>query len=105
MIYIFDIDETICYYDNERDYTKALPIMKNIEKVNKLYDEGNTIIYWTARGTLTGINWREVTERQLGNWGASYHSLNFKKPNYDFFVCDKAINAETFFEDENTQAH
>ena len=101
MTYIIDIDETICYYEGDRNYPEALPFISNIEKINKLYDSGNTIIYWTARGTVTGINWREITENQLKLWGAKYHELNFFKPNYDVFICDKAINARQFFEDVN----
>ena len=99
MIYIVDIDETICYYAGERNYPDALPITRNIQKINKLYDEGNEIIYWTARGTVTGLNWTELTKNQLASWGAKYHDLRLGKPNYDVFVCDKAINAERFFED------
>ena len=55
VIYV-DIDETICNRESSvdfgvtHDYTKALPIVENIEKINKLYDEGNTIVYLTARG-------------------------------------------------------
>ena len=50
-IYV-DIDETICYYKGDRDYNLALPLVDNIKKINKLYDEGHNIKYWTARGTL-----------------------------------------------------
>ena len=32
MIIYCDIDETICYYEKERDYNKAKPILKNIHK-------------------------------------------------------------------------
>ena len=101
MIYIVDIDETICYYKGERHYPDALPIVENIKKINKLYDEGNTIIYWTARGTVTGIDWNEVTKSQLDLWGAKYHEVNLGKPAYDFFICDKAINADLFFKEEH----
>ena len=34
MIIYVDIDETICFYEDEREYPKAVPIQKNIEKVN-----------------------------------------------------------------------
>ena len=54
-IYV-DIDETICYYNNERYYPDAKPIKDRIEKINKLFEEGNEITYWTARGTVTGID-------------------------------------------------
>tara|TARA_R100001509_G_scaffold89864_1_gene51568 strand:+ start:362 stop:634 length:273 start_codon:yes stop_codon:yes gene_type:complete len=83
-----------------RDYSKAVPIIKNIEKINELYDSGNTIIYWTARGTGSGIDWREVTEKQFKSWGVRYHDLKFGKPIYDLFVDDKNINSERFFKQE-----
>ena len=71
-----------------------------LNKINNLYEEGDTIIYWTARGTETGLDWREVTENQLKEWGAKYHDLKFGKPAYDLFIDDKNIDAETFFSDE-----
>ena len=54
-IYV-DIDNTICS-QVVGDYGKAEPWHDNIAKINKLYDEGNEIIYYTARGTISKINW------------------------------------------------
>ena len=65
MIIYVDIDETICISPEDRDYAKAVPILTNIEKCNRLYNEGHKIVYWTARGTGSGIDWREVTEKQF----------------------------------------
>jgi hypothetical protein len=93
-IYV-DIDETICYYEDERDYSKALPILENIKKINKLYDEGNSITYWTARGSVTKINWLETTKNQLNKWGCKYHNLSVgEKPPYDLLICDKTKRIE-----------
>jgi histidinol phosphatase-like enzyme len=92
MIIYIDIDETICNSPKNRDYADAEPIAENIDKANKLYDEGNTIVYWTARGTTTGIDWRKVTEKQFLEWGVQYHDLEFGKPNYDLFIDDKNMN-------------
>ena len=64
-IYV-DIDETICFYENERVYEEAIPNQNNIDKINKLYDEGNTIVYWTARGSITNLNYYSLTESQMG---------------------------------------
>ena len=90
-----DIDETICFYDEERDYKLAKPIQKNINKINKLYDEGHQITYWTARGTVTKIDWYEVTKKQLKKWGCKYHKLiTGKKPAYDLLICDKTKRIE-----------
>ena len=73
-------------------------LYENIEKINKLYDEGNTIVYWTARGSRTNINWYSLTKSQLDEWGAKYHELRVDKPYYDLFIDDKNINSETYFE-------
>jgi hypothetical protein len=97
MIIYVDIDETICIKSPDLRYENAQPIIERIEKLNRLYDEGNTIIYWTARGTITGIDWREVTERQFAEWGVKYQELRFGKPAYDLFIDDKNINSERFF--------
>jgi len=105
MIIYVDIDETICNYEKgnkheERNYEKARPIIENIKKINKLYDEGNIIVYWTARGSLSGKDWQSLTDRQLKVWGAKYHECKTGKPVYDLFICDKAINSEIYFSAE-----
>jgi len=101
MIIYVDIDETICYYNNKNkdilDYSKALPYKERIEKINTLYDEGNSIVYWTARGTTTGIKWFHITLQQLINWKCKFHELKMGKPAYDLFIDDKNINSETYF--------
>lgn len=90
-----DIDETICFYDDDRDYNLAIPSFDNIAKINKLYDEGHHITYWTARGSVTKINWYSVTESQLKQWGAKYHNLIVgEKPAYDLLICDKTKRIE-----------
>lgn len=100
-IYV-DIDDTICYYkDDKKDYSKALPYYERINKVNKLYDEGNTIIYWTARGTMTGVNWFKITLDQLNKWGCKYTELRMNKPSYDLFIDDKNINSDEYFSENN----
>ena len=100
MIIYVDIDETICTSPEDRDYSKAIPIKKNIKKINKMYDNGDKIVYWTARGTGSGINWDSVTRDQFKKWGVKYHELKFGKPIYDLFIDDKNINSERFFKEE-----
>ena len=103
MVIYVDIDETICETPPSRDYSLASPFECNIEKINKLYSEGNTIIYWTARGTGSGIDWSEVTIKQLESWGVKYHDVRFNKPEYDMFICDKAINSYEYFKGETNK--
>ena len=100
MIIFVDIDETICTTPADRDYAKAVPIRKNIKKINNLYDSGHTIVYWTARGSGSGLDWYELTGSQLKKWGAKHHDCMVGKPTYDLFICDKAINSGEFFKDE-----
>ena len=88
-----DIDETICDTpDNPRDYYASVPRKHMIEKINKLFDEGNQIVYWTARGSRSGIDWFDHTEKQLKSWGVKYHQLRCDKPYYDIFYDDKTKN-------------
>ena len=94
MIFYIDIDETICISPEDRDYNKSVPIFENIKKANDLFDAGHTVVYWTARGTGSGIDWREVTEKQFRDWKVKYHDLKFGKPIYDVMICDKVMNTE-----------
>ena len=93
VIYI-DIDETICNTPESRDYFQATPIKENIEKINKFYEQGNTIVYWTSRGSRKQINWYALTKSQLDSWGVKYHELRVDKPYYDLFIDDKTLRIE-----------
>lgn len=92
LIYV-DIDKTITSGDYSTNYDQALPNYENIEKVNKLYDKGHTIIMWTARGTLSNISWFNVTMGQLNDWGVKFHELRMGKPAYDVLIDDKVYNS------------
>jgi len=93
MIYCFDIDGTLCT-STDGEYAKAEPFQDRIAVVNALYIAGHTIKLFTARGSTTGIDWRDLTERQLLTWGVRYHMLIMGKPEADLFIDDKAFNAE-----------
>ena len=88
-----DIDGTICKTEG-LDYASAVPIPGRIAVVNSWYDAGHTIIYWTARGALTGTDWTPLTRQQLNEWGCRYHALDMDKPLFDEFYDDRAFNAE-----------
>ena len=92
IIYV-DIDGTICN-TNGVDYTNSEPKYEQIYKINRLYDEGNTIIYWTARGTVTKIDWSDLTKNQLDEWGVKYHDVRIGKPQYDLWIDDKSMRIE-----------
>ena len=87
MIYYVDIDETICYYNGERHYKNALPNHERIKKINSLHEHGHKVVYWTARGGTTAIDWTELTVMQLKQWGAKFNRVQLGKPHFDFYIC------------------
>ena len=102
---LVDIDETICFYSGKRKYDLAEPDKENIAKINKLYDEGYYIIYWTARGgsqrsIKKGKCYYDFTINQLKSWGCKFDELStgtkgrYIKPPYDLVVDDKAKRIE-----------
>jgi len=104
-IALVDIDETICFYPGKRQYDLAEPDKENIAKINKLYDEGWKIEYWTARGgseksRKSGKCYYDFTWKQLESWGCKLHDLStgtkgeHVKPPYDLVVDDKAKRIE-----------
>ncbi len=93
-IYAFDLDNTLCKTEGT-DYKNSTPIQYRINRVNELYKK-HTIIIFTGRGSVSGINWRALTKKQLKEWGVKYHSLIMKKPAYDLFIDDHCINVETW---------
>jgi hypothetical protein len=93
MIYCFDIDGTICTITHGA-YDRAQPFLDRINVINLLYAQGHVVKLFTARGTTTGIDWREVTERQMCEWGVKYHELIMGKPEADLFIDDKAVSAD-----------
>lgn len=93
-IYCFDLDETLCTKAIGGDYATAKPIIKAIQEVNRLKLLGNKIIIFTGRGSSSGIDWTELTSRQLKDWKLQYDELIMnRKPTYDVIIDDKAINA------------
>ena len=78
-VFLIDIDGTICddikneeshLYPTAKCYPDALRI------INKWYDEGNVITFFTARESKD----RDVTETWLSDNGFKYHGLVMDKP-------------------------
>lgn len=96
-IYCFDLDGTLCS-NTDGEYEAGEPFLERIGKVNELFDRGNHILIFTARGTVTGIDWRPLTESQLKLWGVKYHDLQFGKPFAHIYVDDRGTSDESFFQ-------
>jgi uncharacterized HAD superfamily protein len=77
--YLIDIDGTICddIPNEEPERMATAKVFPNtIETINKWYDQGHQICFFTSR-----INeHRQVTEDWLNKHGYNYHSLLMGKP-------------------------
>lgn len=96
LTYIVDIDNTI-FTTFLSDYKNARPITCRINRINDLFDKGHTVIYWTARGGNSGIDWTAFTVEQLEKAGCKYTKLWMNKPSYDVWIDDKALSDMEFF--------
>jgi hypothetical protein len=78
-IILCDIDGTICDDIKNEDshlYPSAEVIEGSLEQINKWFDEGNHITFFTAREEKD----REVTIKWLDDNGFKYHGLIMGKP-------------------------
>jgi hypothetical protein len=99
-LFLIDIDGTICddilnedshLYPDANVYPKALDI------INKWYDEGNVITFFTARESKD----REVTLQWLDKHGFKYHGLVMDKPRINdqqeyVWIDNKKVRAITY---------
>ena len=113
MRYNVDIDGTICFpgKGEGKRYTHAIPRWDRISKINDLYIKGHEIIYHTARGMGTFDNDRgeayekyyDFALKQLRDWGCMFNDLYLGKPAADYYIDDKGINSEDFFNQDRTE--
>ena len=78
-VFLIDIDGTICDDIKNEDnhlYPTANHFPNALDIINKWYDEGNVITFFTARESKD----REVTETWLKEKGFKYHGLVTDKP-------------------------
>lgn len=97
MIYVFDLDGTLCSTPDGGVYSNCEPRWSRIELVRELYADGHTIVISTARGPM----WYDFTKEQLRGWDVPFHVVSVgAKPYGDLYVDDKAVNALDFFMDD-----
>ncbi len=77
--FLIDIDGTICEdipnEEPERMIT-VVPYPDALDVINKWFEEGHIITYWTSRTE----EHREITEEWLRKFGFKYHHLLMGKP-------------------------
>ena len=113
----FDLDDVLCYRTSEEGrvskYHSCVPIEGMIRIVNRCYDEGYTIVIYTARG-MTGFrgnvidieaNLYELTHNQLIDWGVKFHQLVMGKIHYDLLIDDKAVNSQNIKTDQDIRRY
>ena len=100
--------------NNLNDYlqnfnSSVIGLTGEIDEINKLYDEGNKIVFHTARGMGRSNNSQIFAERkfyrltlsQLEKWGVKHHGLYMGKPSGDIYIDDKGEKDEDFFNTRN----
>jgi len=94
MIFCFDIDGTLLQtkYDVNNGYVVQWAKIELIALLNKLYNEGNTIIIQTGRHW----QWLKQTKQQLDDYGIQYHTLIMGNVVADVYINDKAFLPEDF---------
>ena len=94
----FDIDGIICT-KKKGSYNLSKPIIKNINFINKLFEQKYEIILHTARfmgrnkdvASKAEKQGKTLTIQQLKSWGVNYHKIFFGKPSFDIVVDDKNL--------------
>jgi hypothetical protein len=78
-LFLIDIDGTICEDIRNEDshlYQEAKVYPEALRIINKWFDEGNVITFFTARESKD----RSITEEWLNRHGFKYHGLVMDKP-------------------------
>lgn len=89
---IIDLDGTIC--TEEKIFSRALakPLPNAAEYINKLYDQGHTIIIYSARTWMEF----EMTTDWLKKNNIKYHQLVLGKPIGDVWIDDRALQFDNW---------
>ena len=110
----FDLDDVICYRSSKYEhlgpnkYDHCEPDKHVIEMINDLYEEGNKIVIYTARGmsqfkgnvALIYSQLYSKTIQQLNDWGLKYDQLVMGKIHYDLLVDDKVLNSSAITKED-----
>lgn len=104
---VFDIDGVLCN-EHDADVTHREPFMSRIWQINQLVEkEGYEVDIYTSRGmrstgndpVASDLKYRDITEKQLADWGVKYSKLYFGKPNADVYIDNKNALMQDFFEE------
>lgn len=108
-VFCFDLDGTLVNFpDKIGDYSTCKPIVKNIDFLKLLKEQGHKIVIQTARKMKTANNniaiatslAKDEVENTLKKYDVPYDELFYGKPYADFYIDDLAINAYSDLEKE-----
>ncbi len=91
---IIDLDGTICSEEKLYSRSMAKPLRGAKEVLEKLKDQGHTIIIYSARSW----NEYEMTSKWLKDNQIPYDQIILGKPVGDYWIDDRAINFTTWDE-------
>jgi len=93
-----DIDGTIAEeVDHHSQYHCCTPIYSAIAAINKLYDRGYTIVYYTSRYEED----RDVTKQWLEEHGVKYHELVLGKLRASCYIDNNSFTVEEIIKHGN----
>ena len=101
MKYYVDLDNTLCS-TKDSDYNNSVPIKERIDKLHELKNVGNHITIWTARGSRSGNDYKDLTLKQLEEWNIPYDNLLMGKPDFDLLIDDKCECVSCIWKIPNT---
>ncbi|HXG95084.1 MAG TPA: methyltransferase domain-containing protein [Blastocatellia bacterium] len=93
---LIDIDGTLLTQQKPGDYHLSKPLPGAVEAINKLYDAGHQVVFYTSRN----FRYMLQTHEQLREFGFRYHHLEFGKPHADLIIDDRAIRFTSWDEME-----
>jgi hypothetical protein len=91
--YAFDIDDRLC---TNVHGAAAQAFYEMAAELNSVYHESDVIFIYTARGATTGIDWCEVTERQLGGCEVRCYKLFWGKQTAYVCTDNSTINPQSW---------
>lgn len=89
------MDGTICTEETELDRPLAKPFPGAVEAVNRMVDQGHTVVIWTGRG------WGQykLTEKWLKDNGFKCDQILMGKPIANLIIDDRARRFEGWDKD------
>lgn len=94
MRFLIDVDGTVLTQQRPGEYEKCEPLPGAVEFVNRLFEQGHQVVFFTSRN----FRYMQQTHEQLRRFGFKYHHLDMGKPHGDIIIDDRAVRFESWAE-------